>query len=190
MKGFRRLTKQRASFRVKNCRFYAVNTFMCLKIYLISLRVLYMTLRACGQPVQPVAIMSTCTQIAFECILKEEEEEKKPFCDAWMLLTWRPCQFERKQARNVCVSGERWMSAVQRKWFRSLFQIRNQPFLQAMTADINCGTCDFLLPAQIMIVWTTGALAPCTQCHRKRCWLCGQWMKWVILSKKKHRGQS
>lgn len=56
----------------------------------------------------------------------------------------------------------------------SLFQIRNQPFLQAMTADINCGTCDFLLPAQIMIVWTPGALAPCPQCHRKTCWFGGQ----------------
>lgn len=31
----------------------------------IFVRLLHMTLRACGQPVQPVTIMSTCTQIAF-----------------------------------------------------------------------------------------------------------------------------
>lgn len=56
--------------------------------------------------------------------------------------------------------GKRWMTGAKRKWFRSLFQILNQPSLQATTADLNCGTCDFLFPAQIMIVWTTGALAP------------------------------
>lgn len=97
-----------------------------------------------------------------------------------LLLTCRPRQFERKQARDVCVSGERWMTAAQRKWFRSLFQIQNQPFLQATAADINCGTCDFLLPAQIMIVWTTGALAPSPRCHRKRCWLWGPWGRGII----------
>lgn len=101
-----------------------------------------------------------------------------------LLLTCWPRQFERKQARDVCVSGERWMTAVQRKWFRSLFQSRNQPFLQAMTADINCGTCDFLLPAQIMIVWTTGALAPCPQCHRKM-WSVNEMHTFLIFQSKK-----
>lgn len=62
------------------------------------------------------------------------------------------------------------MNGVQRKGFRSLFQIRNQPLLEATAADINCGTCDFLLPAQIIIVWTTGALAPSRQGHWKRNW--------------------
>lgn len=56
--------------------------------------------------------------------------------------------------------GKRWMTGAKRKWFRSLFQILNQPLLRATAADLNCGTCDFLFPAQIMIVWTTGALAP------------------------------
>lgn len=51
------------------------------------------------------------------------------------------------------------MTAQQRKWFRSLFQILNQPWLGATAADINYDTCDFLLPAQIMIVGTTAALA-------------------------------
>lgn len=70
--------------------------------------------------------------------------------------------------------GKRWMTGAKRKWFRSLFQILNQSLLQATTADINCGTCDFLLPAQIMIVWTTGALAPGPRRHRKRNWLRAQ----------------
>lgn len=76
--------------------------------------------------------------------------------------------------------GKRWMTAAQRKWFCSLFQILNQPLLQATTADINCDTCDFLLPAQIMIVWTTGALAPSSQRHRKRNWLWAPKNQWMV----------
>lgn len=76
--------------------------------------------------------------------------------------------------------GKRWMTAAQRKWFRSLFQILNQPSLRATTADINCDTCDFLLPAQIMIVWTTGALAPSPLRHRKRNWLWAQISQWAV----------
>lgn len=76
--------------------------------------------------------------------------------------------------------GKRWMTAAPRKWFRSLFQILNQPSLRAMTADINCDTCDFLLLAQIMIVWTTGALAPSPRRHRKRNWLWAQISQWAV----------
>lgn len=98
-----------------------------------------------------------------------------------MLLTCRSCQFERKQAWDVLgVWEKRWMTAAQRKWFRSLFQILNQPSLRATTADINCDTCDFLLPAQIMIVWTTGALAPSPRRHRKRNWLWAQISQWAV----------
>lgn len=76
--------------------------------------------------------------------------------------------------------GKRWMTGAQRKWFWSLFQILNQPLLQATTADINCDTCDFLLPAQIMIVWTTGALAPRPERHRKRNCLWASVSHWVV----------
>lgn len=76
--------------------------------------------------------------------------------------------------------GKRWMTAVQRKWFRSLFQILNQPLLGATTVDINCDTCDFLLPAQIMIVWTTGPLAPSPQRLRKRNWLWAEISQWML----------
>lgn len=78
---------------------------------------------------------------------------------------------------------KRWMAGAQRKWFHSLFQILNQPLLQARTADINCDICDFLLPAQIMRVWTTGALAPCPQRPRERYWLWAQWVEqeWFLI---------
>ncbi len=82
--------------------------------------------------------------------------------------------------------GKRWMTAVQRKWFRSLFQILKQPSLQATAADINCDTCDFLLPAQIMIVWTTGPLAPSPQRHRKRDWLWAQISQWMVTGRKSY----
>lgn len=63
--------------------------------------------------------------------------------------------------------AKRWMTGAQRKWFRSLFQILNQPLLQATTADINSDMCDFLLPAQTMIIWSAGAVAQSPQRHRE-----------------------